>query len=805
MRPKARGARCKDCPLQDQPCAKPEGDPAAKVALLGEAPGAEEARAGRPFVGQSGRLLDTVLARLGQSRDDLWITNTVLCRPPENRTPTPQELECCSARLLGELCDKKRIVTLGATALNALSPSRIGILRRRGIPVRWIGHLDGKPPRVWSSILIPTIHPAYVLRNGTSLTELERDLQKAFERVLRVETTQNDVELRVPKDREEASTFLRKLGNYEAIAVDLETTGLDPFADEIVLLAICGEPGVAYLFPADLFTPKTKGDSRDPAYALRDQLTFTLSRTTTVGHNAKFDSKFLAEQWGVDWFPTFDTMLAHYCLDERQGTHGLKQLATDLLHAPPYADDLKPFVKDAETQGYGAVPLDVLMPYAARDVHYTLQLKDLFEDAFVKHPESRRIFYDITMPVSLVYTEMERTGIPVDLKRTQSVGQTWDKEIASLLGLIQHDAGDGFNPASPKQLKELLYDRLHYPVQISKKTGEPTTDKDALNALLRLQPSSLLANILKHRKLSKLKSTYIDAILEKVSPDGRLRSEFNLHGTITGRPSSHDPNLLNIPRNDEDQGGFGKAVKDCFVASHASHSGGSILIEGDYSQQEVRVLAHYANDDVLRAACASGQDLHTEIAKAMYGKETVSASERFAAKRTVFGLSYGMGVDTLADHIGCTRAEAQEIVRLFFAKMPACRQWQEDTVREASAKGYLETITGRRRRFGLITRETMQEYRNQALNFRIQSTSADITFLALITLAQELDRYDAHIVLSVYDSILVECPTPNKVDVGKLMREVMVSVAEGLIPDVKFAADIKWGGRWGSLKKMELK
>jgi DNA polymerase-1 len=789
MNPKAPEAQCDSCPLKDAPFVPGKhwgptaGSEGEFAALVGEAPGPEEARKGEPFVGQSGRLLKATLAQVGAAEEPLWITNTVLCYPTDPtghfRAPEALEIVCCRQRLAAELrCHSiNRVVALGSVPTRVFSPGEATITKRHGHVLK-----QGLV------LLIPCYHPAYVLRQYNAFPEFRHDLELAMRPNL-----QPDPKVPGTKvyryglaNREVALSVLRNLATSTNLVLDIETTGYDAALDAILLLALSNGPKHACVFDAELFY-----EFEEARVALQKLL--DTPNLKLIGHSAKFDLRFLRQQWGVEGHLTFDTLLAHYALDERTGTHSLKQLAAQYYQAPDYEANIFKYLA-RKSDSFAGVPREELAKYSAYDADYTMRLYHTLEAELAHDPGRRTLFEDTLMPLQQVLSECEAHGVAIDQRHCRHIQKEWSAELESLRGALGRLTDDAdFNPNSPMQVANELYTKRGYPVQYAK-TGKVTTNEEALVKLHDLRPDQLMEALLNHRKLSKLKRTYIDALLELSHRDGRIHTDFLVHGTITGRLSSHRPNLLNIPRSNEPEG---KAVKDAFVASP-----GHVLLQGDYRSAELRVLAYYSGDETLREIFRKpGSDIHSEVARMMFG-DNFTKEDRIAAKMVVFGLAYGRTAYSLSLQLKCSVEQAQSFVDVFFRRMPKCREWQQETVKEAFSKGYLETIFHRRRRFGLITYDSAKEWRNQAINFRIQSTAADITSAALIRLAKPIRQLGGHLLLSVHDSILVEVPKAMKGRGLSLLEEIMVDAGMmALGSSVRWEVDLSYGHRWGSLKE----
>lgn len=753
---------CEKCPLNSHPQVPSEGPERAALVLIGEAPGRREVAEGRPFVGRAGQLLDKALAEAGLQREELFITNAVICHPPDNKTPDVKAIKCCHPRLIEEVKSRcPRVVVLtGNVPIKAIF-GRGKVTDLRGAAV-WSDELQ--------TYVIPTFHPAAVLRQPNLYPDLVRDLRYARD-VLRgtvkpVEVG-HSVELFVADDYNDALALARRLVEVGEVAVDVECAGDGSF----LCAAFSWKPGTAAVLTAEAL--------KNPAVV--DAFNVAFRRVKLIGHNLKYDLKVLWSQGLWSARTGADTMLMHYTLDERRGTHGLKQLARLYFNAPNYDAEIARYMKEG---GLENCPRDLLYKYNGLDASYTYALYQTITKELGSN--EWRVLNDLLLPASDVLAEMEYLGIMVDVPYLQKLDAELTAELLRLEAEMFTVAGRKFNPNSPKQLIQLLYYELGVPVP-----RRLSTDENALKEVLNYHPLPKL--LLEYRARKKFLSTYVQALLEARDENDRVHTTFNLHGTATGRLSSSDPvNLQNIPREGE--------ARNMFVATP-----GWTLVECDGSQMEVRVLAWYAKDEKLMEALATGGDIHTRTACLMFGlkPEQVTKEQRTAAKRLTFGLIYQMSAQSLAEELGIGLAEAEELVARFFEAFPRVKGWIKEVQEQVLAEGKLTTPFGRTRRFGLITNETRGDILRQAVNTPIQSVASDLTLLALIRLWErikcgELGR--TRLLLTVHDSILLETQEDIS-EVGRVMREEMrVPVLEGIVLD----AEVKVGTRWGQMEELSV-
>lgn len=800
MTPKAPCANCAECPLANEPVVRGRGPTLAKIALVGEGPGKTELRLGKPFVGESGHLLDLILKRIKVNAADVWITNAVLCRcvtpSGENRPPTPQEIKCCHSRLVAELKTHsvERAITLGASAAQSLVSSKVGITKRRGQVVETADGLR----------VLTTYHPAYVLRQHQMFPELLKDLKAGFNgmnlsTVAQFETKVIDTMLEAHYTLE---IIYKTCG--PALAFDLETNSLDFVTGKIVCVILSPRPDTSYIFPIEVLANAKN----------RKLLRAILESRLVVGHNLKFDLKFLAAEFDIFPQEIFDTLVAHYALDERRGVHGLKAIAADRYHAPdwetPVAAELKKLPKEA--RNYGAIPRDVLYKYAGFDGHYTLRLYyDLWAE-IQRSPRLTWLFTELLMPAMRVLTKMEMTGMRLDRKHLETTAREWAKELIAAESALNVLAGHEFNPRSTAQLSLVLAE-LGLPIILNKDTKKPTTAKAALQRLTEIVPTDsagfkFLTALLDYRQLQKLQSTYILPLTAEAIATGRGHTQFNLAGTITGRLSAEDRNLLNIPRSGSYRG---KAVKNSYIADK-----GKILVQGDLKGAEVATAAWYSNDATLIKLLKAGTDVHGAVAAVAFGPQW-TREQRQIAKTSVFAQLYGQLLRSLAQRLHHEMIElglaknhdeveaiAKRVVDAIQSMFPTVRDWQRAIVKKAFKDGGLETVFGRRRRYPLVSAQIKRDLRNQALNYLIQSTASDLVMLALIEVAPIIEAAGGDVLLSVYDSIIVQVPESKALWAARIVRDAMLSVPQRMLGDkVPFAVEMSMGYRWGELKEIK--
>ncbi len=603
-------------------------------------------------------------------------------------------------------------------------------------------------------------------------------------------------------DEPALDALVEKLRAAPTIAFDTETTSTDQMRARLVGLSLCIAPGEAYYIPV----AHQIGDTPQlPLAVVLEKLRPALTDPAIpkVGHNIKYDAIVLARH-GLDVSPlSFDTMIGEALLraGDAPGKVGLKSMAFSRLGIE--MTEIEELIGAGQKQiTFDLVPVERAASYAAADADVTLRLaEEVRRDLIAQGLD--RLFYEIEMPLVPVVMAMERRGVLVDVESLHRMSAELGQTLEALAQQAYTIAGTIFNLNSSQQLGTVLFEDLRLPTQGIRKTsgGRYSTAADVLEALRDQDPTGIIDTILQYRELEKLRSTYLDALPGMVNPEtGRIHSSFNQVGTSTGRLSSSDPNLQNIPIRSEQ----GRKVRDAFIAAP-----GYLLVGADYSQVELRILAHMSGDEALRQAFLDGLDIHASTAAAVNNVpiEEVTPAQRSFAKAVNFGLLYGMGAFRLARDSDLTLAEAEAFINAYFERFPRVRSYLESTRQQAAERGYVETLLGRRRYFPILqSHDTGQQAmirrraaEREAVNMPIQGTAADIIKIAMLKLHQELlrRRSGAYMILQIHDELIFEVPEGEALDTAALIREIM----ETAYPlDVPLKVDVHTGRHWGELK-----
>ncbi|MDR1076240.1 MAG: DNA polymerase I [Xanthomonadaceae bacterium] len=583
--------------------------------------------------------------------------------------------------------------------------------------------------------------------------------------------------------------LLQQLRDAERFAVDTETDSLDAMRANLVGMSFSVEPGQGVYLPLRHDYPGVPAQlpAEEALAALKPLLED--ESLPKVGQHGKYDMHVLA-RCGIRLRGyADDTMLESFIWNSTATRHDMDSLAKRYLgyETTPYAEVAG---KGAKQIPFSQVAIDDATRYAAEDADITLRLHRALSAKLASEPTLEKVYRDIEMPLVPVLERIEANGVMVDARELQRQSADLSRRMLVAQQKATGLAGRSFNLDSPKQLQAILFDELKLPALVKTPKGQPSTNEEALEAIA--DQHELPALILEYRQLAKLRSTYTDKLPEMLNPEtGRVHTSFHQSGAATGRLSSSDPNLQNIPIRSED----GRRIRRAFVAP-----AGRKLVACDYSQIELRIMAHLSADEGLLKAFGSGQDVHKATAAEVFGKklEDISANERRAAKAINFGLMYGMSAFGLARNLGISRSEAQDYVALYFQRYPGVHEFMERTRQQARKQGYVETLFGRRLYLNEI------DARNQnlragaeraAINAPMQGTAADIIKHAMIRVDAWLGEYpqQALMILQVHDELVFEVDTDF---VETLSGEVKTRMESAARLSVPLVVDIGCGDNW---------
>jgi DNA polymerase-1 len=607
-----------------------------------------------------------------------------------------------------------------------------------------------------------------------------------------------EIIVRVVNDKKSLADLVNKLRSAKVISFDTETTSTDQMQADLVgiSLAVVGNEGwyipvghraeLGQQLPIEEVIKAIKGPLTDP-------------KIPKIGHNIKYDYVMLA-RYGLAPSPlAFDSMIAEWLTNPTSHNLGLKNLAWVRLDFR--MTEITALIGKGKNQiSMEQVPIEKAAPYAAMDAIAVVRLLPGLQ-AELKSNEALKLFDEIEMPLVPVIANMEMTGITVDINFLKNMSAEIQSRMNDLENSVFEHVGEQFNLNSTQQLSDALFNKLKLsPPDRTRRTaaGNYSTSAEVLESLRTEHP--VVELVLEYRELSKLKSTYLDALPAQVNPrTGRIHTSYNQAGSVTGRIASSDPNLQNIPIRTE----LGRQVREAFIAAE-----GYSLLSVDYSQVELRIAAHMSNDKAMLAAFRADEDIHAATAAAILSKtiNQVTKEERRHAKAINFGLLYGMSPYGLTRTSDLTLAEAEDFVQAYFKQFPGVKGYLDNMRRLAAQQGYVETLLGRRRYFpGLKSggnQVTRAREEREAINAPIQGTAADIMKLAMIRVATALQENNlkGHMMLQVHDELVLECPQSELKKTARIVRSMMENAYNLAIP---LKTEARYGRNWGDLSILE--
>ncbi|RDK11993.1 DNA polymerase I [Cupriavidus lacunae] len=587
--------------------------------------------------------------------------------------------------------------------------------------------------------------------------------------------------------------WMRRIEAAPLVAIDTETTSLDPLQAQLVGISLSAEPGVACYIPVAHRGPDVAG-LPDHGQLSRE---FVLARMCAwleddrrpkLGQNLKYDVHVFANHGVKLRGVAHDTMLQSYVLASHRN-HGMDSLAERLLSLKTITYE-EVCGKGASQIGFDQIDLARATEYAAEDADVTLRLHRKMFPQVEAAAGLRRVYEEIEMPVSVVLQKVERNGVLIDAGRLATQSAELGQRMLALEQSAYEAAGQPFNLGSPKQIGEILFNQMKLPVVKKTASGAPSTDEEVLQKLAEDYPLPKL--LLDYRGLAKLKSTYTDKLPKMVNPQtGRVHTSYGQATAVTGRLASTEPNLQNIPVRTEE----GRRIREAFIAEP-----GSVIVSADYSQIELRIMAHISGDENLLRAFANGEDIHRATAGEIFGveREAVSSEQRRYAKVINFGLIYGMSAFGLASNLGIEREAAKHYIDRYFMRYPGVAHYMEETRQTAREQGYVETVFGRRLWLPDINGGSgprRQAAERAAINAPMQGTAADLIKLSMIAVQDWLERdgLQTRQIMQVHDELVLEVPEHELELVRVRLPESMCSVAQLRVPLV---AEVGSGANW---------
>jgi len=623
------------------------------------------------------------------------------------------------------------------------------------------------------------------------------DFQSLAAKVIAVEEDDVERDYVTIKTAKELKAMVAELVKAGTFAMDTETTSLFPMEAELVGASFSASEGRAFYVPFNADPPLFKKNEKQE---LLDALAplFTDEKLYRIGQNYKYDQLVLTSNGVRPAPPNFDTMVASFCVAGAGRRHNLDSLALYYFNMQK--------IPTKELIGSGAkqitmaeVPVEVVAEYACEDADVTFRLYEKLK-VELEEQQTEKLFHELEMPLVEVLAGMEERGVRVDTELLESLSSSYESELQVLSDSVQEIAGRNFNLNSTKVLGQILFEELRIQDEAGVKRPKRTKtgwSTDAPTLTDKYSDVPIVQQLLEYREINKLKSTYVDSLPRYVNEvTGRIHCSFSQVAAATGRLASSDPNLQNIPIRSE----RGRKLRQAFVPRLPDEQGEWVFLAADYSQIELRVMAHYCGDKKMIAAFKKGEDIHAATASTLFGvfPELVDRTMRSQAKVINFGLLYGMGPQRVARETGMSMKEAVEFIARYFAAFPRIREWISDVKESTRELGYVETMMGRRRYIPDIHSSNARiraTAENVAVNTPIQGTAADIIKIAMIQLHDRLEEssLSAQLLLQVHDELLLEVPVSELEATRELVRDCMENAVELAVP---IAVDCGHGANW---------
>ena len=583
---------------------------------------------------------------------------------------------------------------------------------------------------------------------------------------------------------DELKLLVEKMMKQEIVAFDTETEGLNSLETNIVGISFSWQKGIGYYLPI-----KNNKTVHEKSFEILRPF-FESTEIIKVGHNIKFDIQVLHKYNIKVLSPIYDTMVAHYLINPDM-RHNLDTLSESYLNYSPISIESLIGKKGKNQVSMRDVSIDKITNYASEDADITLQLKSVF-DKEIEVNNLNKIFYDIEIPIINVLSEMEIEGIKIDTSYLKKLDKEFEEDLGKLKKEIFKKSGEEFNLNSPKQLGEILFDKLKLVSKPKKtKTGQYSTSEDVLSSLAN--DHKIIENILEWRSLDKLQNTYVKSLPKEVSSlTGRVHSSFNQTVTTTGRLSSNNPNLQNIPIRTAN----GQKIRRAFIPRNSDY----ILMAADYSQIELRVIASMSNEENMIDAFVNNQDIHTITASKIYNinPENVTREQRGNAKTVNFGIIYGVSAFGLSQQTDLNRSESKVMIDSYFSNYPGLKKYMSDQIDFARNNGYVETIMGRRRYLLNINSQNnmlRSGAERNAINAPIQGSAADIIKIAMININSEFKKQSlkSKMLLQVHDELVFDVHNSEKDQIKDIVKTTMESAVKLKVP---LKIDLEYGKNW---------
>ena len=775
---------CEQCSLHETAqsvCLMGEGPIPCEVMVIGEAPGYREDNINKPFSGRAGRYLEKELNEVGFLREEVYITNAVHCRPPENKTPKASEIKACDNWIKKEVLEvlPMYILLLGNTALKSALGRGLRITLARG-----------KPVQVGEVIYFPTFHPSAILRDVSKQLVFREDL-KRFSQIVKTGVFE---EGEIKNFNPILVTKWKDLGEMErdfsvngSITLDIETNTLNSWEEGSLVNCIgLGTKKNQWIIPlSHIESPFSLPKDQMMMMSFLDNL---LKGKRIYTQGGKFDCLFLKVKYGMNWKINFDTLMASFLLDEN-GTHRLKLLASIFYGASNYDLDKKDKV--------GGAPLKVLAEYCAKDIYYTRKLAIDLRRKLKEDPALYLFYRTLIVPALNMFIEVEYHGAWVRKSKLQKIRAELQSEAIIVQEKLDRHARElgveEVNWNSPQQISEVFFELAELEPIETTKSGAFSTSESVLKQLsLEHELPKLL---LEYRTLAKLLTGFLRSWEEKLIGH-RLHPTFNLHGAVTGRLSCRKPNLQQVPRK--------SVIRSLFSAPK-----GWSFVEADYSQVELRIVASLSKDPEMMKVFLTKGDIHTTTAQLISGEESGEKEWRKKAKAVNFGLIYGMGAKKLRMYArekfdtSLTYEEAREFKEKFFEQYSSIRKWHKKQIRVARNNGYVRNLMGRIRHLPEIHSLDYMERSSaerQSINAPVQSLASDLLISAAVELHGKMDSEDFHVVGTIHDALLMEIKTNQINRILPIIKQTMEKPEALKILGVDFLVPIEVEisiGNWG--------
>ena len=782
-KPRNHQTSCEDCPFRG-PKVGWRGTKDGRIVIIGESPGRQEVREGVPFFEKApsgGMVWNCIPIDL---HDKVFITNAMECSPPpmlKNLAKITTAAQCCHDRLIDQIKEYPRdiILALGnAAAWSLTGDYDIKITQARGTLLTSELSTHG---------ILPIVHPAGLLHGAGTWRQFKADFDYGISLGRPKGKPRKHIKPKVvicdtPSKIKAAITYIKKAtsrGKDAYIAGDVETTGLDKHNDELLSVGFCIDHRRVFIVP----------HARRLLRSLRPL--FRIRHLRWIWHNRKFDIGFLRRQ-NMEARVDEDTMLLSYALDETRGVHDLETVTKDWIRAPDWKWMIKPYLPNKDSS-YSLIPINVLMEYQAYDISYTLQVFKIMRKKVAADPHLEKLYTETLIPASEFLHHVEVAGMKTNWPQVYENKLRLEAKIEEAQIEVQGIAGWPFNPRSWQQVQKVLYEEQGFK-QI-KGHGKST---DA--ATLKLLPQKpFIKGMVKFRKVAKAKDTYITGKKQGMmncthEQDGKVHTTYLIHGTVTGRLSSNDPNVQNIPRD--------PLLRAMFMADD-----GCVFVEVDLNQAELRCLAELSRDERMMAHYndPAAPSIHDVTATDFFGPD-FDSEDKMKAKAVNFGIVYGREAPSLAEDFRMPIKEAQSYIDKWFESWPGAHKFIERCRMAPARRQTMITPFGRKKRHALVPLERLKQIQNEASNFPHQSIASDINLKAGIKARVYIQRLESEIVNLIHDSNLLGIPSDPELIFRCMI--VMVNIMESIAPTVgltrvPFIAECKIGHNWGNLKDIK--